>query len=302
MEYKLIQMYDSINSIWNTNKDTNFDITYGELNMFLWSQACWLCFDTAYSTYSRLFQVNKKNSNAGSLSKFLIKILVNVDSEEWEKTVEKHPTLIVNTTVLSRYAIDFIEDVIQFIFAIICMYISIYYSNNHIILAYCVLLGVISLSGLFYFRVGIQNDKLNYAKMINRIDEKKRKSMPSIAEYIRRGDTIKASAKISELVDKRVTAENLTNRNLHKKSHFTQMFTRMVFCLIRLVFISFCVQMKTSAVHRQYILLTIGANSANEIISRMNNLINTSLNAEKNCHRILESINSAEKIQNPSPK
>lgn len=298
MEYKLIKMYDSINFIWNTNRDLDFQIISNNINIVLYWQAIWLCLDTLYSNYASLFQINKKNLNASDLSKYIIKKLVNVNLNQWKKIMEKHPTLILNIKRLSQYAINCIEDIIQFIFAFIRMYISIYYSKNYIIVAYCGLLGFISLSSLFYFKKGIENDKKEYAKRINCIDNDFRKSLSAIEEYIRQNNTNKVIKKFNQLIDNRTNAENLSNLNQHNKNRFTQIGNRIIYCIIRLIYVVFFTQgMKTSQVHRQYILLTIGASSANEIINRMNNLINLNLNAEKDCHRMIESINTAIKIE-----
>ena len=74
------------------------------------------------------------------------------------------------------------------------------------------------------------------------------------------------------------------------------MSNRILFCLIRWVFVMYISSTSsTNIIHRQYILLTIGSHSANEIVNRMNNLINSILNAEKDGHRILDNLNLAKK-------
>ena len=144
---------------WNKYRDIEFPLIQLKLDPLIKAQAAWLCFDTAYSSYSGIFQSNKKNNNAGSLTKLILSKLIRVNLHLWNTLVKKHPTLIVDIKILSRRAIDFIEDVIQFIFAIIRMYISVYYSKNYIIIIYCLVLALVSLMTLFGFKKRIDNDK-----------------------------------------------------------------------------------------------------------------------------------------------
>ena len=112
--------------------------------------------------------------------------------------------------ILSRRAIDFIEDVIQFIFAIIRMYISVYYSKNYIIIIYCLVLALVSLMTLFGFKKRIDNDKKNTSNEIQALTEKRMEYI-LIQENIRTLKYSLAQISLNELVDQRVNAQNNSN-------------------------------------------------------------------------------------------
>jgi ABC-type cobalamin/Fe3+-siderophores transport system ATPase subunit len=294
MEYKLIQMYDIINAFWNQYRDVEFGLVVFKLEWLVKTQALWLCFDTLYSFSSNLFQSTQKNKDAGSLTKIVLRKLVNVNLHTWNGFMKKHPTLIVETKALSRRAIDFIENVVQFLFAIVRMYISVYYSKNYIIVAYCALLASVSVFSLFAFRNTIEKDKLIFSDEIHKYEGEKQRLKPLFAEQVRQKKFKSVIQDLDKLVDHRVLAENASGNSQRNKTRFTRMTTRIIFCLVRWLFIMyFAGSDLTHIIHRQYILLTIGSHSANEIVNRMNNLINSILNAEKDCHRVLESLNLA---------
>lgn len=301
MEYKLIQMYDLINTFWNKYRDIEFPLINFKLSPLVKVQALWLCFDTAYSSYSGIFQSNKKNHNAGNLTKLILSKLIKVNLYTWNYIVRKHPTMIVEIKTLSRRAIDFIEDVIQFLFAILRMYISVYYSKNYIIIAYCLILALVSLFSLFSFKNRIENDKKIFSNKIQAITEEKEYSLALIQENIRTSNFSPVVNSLNALVDKLVNAQNASNFNQQYKTFTTHMLNRVLFCFIRWCFIMYFTNgMTTKDVHRQYILLTIGSHSSNEIVNRMNRLINAIMNAEKDCHRVLDSLNHAITMKEPN--
>ena len=130
---------------------------------------------------------------------------------------------------------------------------------------------------------------------------KKEWSMTLIQENIRTLKYSLAQISLNELVDQRVNAQNNSNRSQQFKSLTTQLLTRVVFCFIRWCFVMyFSNGLTTKNVHRQYILLTIGSHSSNEIVNRMNRLINAIMNAEKDCHRVLDSLNLAMSVNQNS--
>ena len=64
----------------NKYRDIEFPLIQLKLDPLIKAQAAWLCFDTAYSSYSGIFQSNKKNNNAGSLTKLILSKLIRVNT------------------------------------------------------------------------------------------------------------------------------------------------------------------------------------------------------------------------------